>query len=289
MLISMTTIGLLGAGYMGSGLGAMLLGNGHEVLTTVAGRSARTARLVEAAGIPIVSDLSALVDRAEIILVVTPPAAAVDAARALADAAERAPRTGRIVVDLNAVAPSTMEAIAGIVGPAGFDLVDGTISGAPSNWSDTMIYLSGPRAAEVAALVWEPAKPVLVSDLVGAASAVKMCTASVYKGLSGLLAQALRTADHHGVLDVVIEDVQRLEPRPHIAVALATTKADRFVGEMREIAATQAGAGLTADLFTAYANIYADLATTALASEDPETVNRDLDPATVLTGLTKRA
>ena len=41
----------------------------------------------------------------------------------------------------------------------------------------------------------------------GSASAVKMSTASVYKGSVALLTQALRAADHYGVLEHVLDDL----------------------------------------------------------------------------------
>jgi 3-hydroxyisobutyrate dehydrogenase-like beta-hydroxyacid dehydrogenase len=279
----MTTIGLVGAGFMGSAVGAALAGNGHTVLTTLAGRSPRTARLVQAAGLATVDDLTTLAGRSDILLVITPPAVALAAATQI-EAAARTAGTRPLVADLNAVSPSTMDAVAAALD--GLDLVDGSISGGPpTTRSDTLIYLSGPRADELASLGWTPAKPVVVGDTIGTASAVKMCTASVYKGLSGLLAQALRTADHHGVLDHVLADLSGVDERPPVRVAMAVTKADRYVGEMLEIAATQAGAGLTGELFQAYARIYEDLAQTPLAGDDPETLDRTMTAAQVLARL----
>ena len=78
---------------------------------------------------------------------------------------------------------------------AGLELVDGSISGPPP-WTagTTRVYLSGPRAAEVAALPFDGVDAIVVGTRVGAASAVKMSTASVYKGTSALLLQALRAA-----------------------------------------------------------------------------------------------
>jgi 3-hydroxyisobutyrate dehydrogenase-like beta-hydroxyacid dehydrogenase len=283
MVEPMTTIGLVGAGYMGSAVGATLKGNGHDVLTTLAGRSPRTVRLVQTAGLATVADLTALVGQADIVLVVTPPAAALTAAGEIS-AAARTAGARPLVADLNAVSPSTMDAIARALG--GLDLVDGSISGGPpTTSSDTVVYLSGPRADELASLGWTPARPIVVGDVVGTASAIKMCTASVYKGLSVLLAQALRTADHHGVLDYVLADLSGLDERPQIRVAMATTKADRYVAEMLEIAATQAGAGLTGDLFEAYARVFEDLARTPLAGDVPETLDRTMTAAQVLARL----
>jgi hypothetical protein len=56
------------------------------------------------------------------------------------------------------------------------------------------------------------------------------------------------------------------------SIAVSTTKSGRFVGEMREIAATQAGAGLTPALFEAMAEVYAALAKSPLAAQAPEDV-----------------
>ncbi len=74
-----------------------------------------------------------------------------------------------------------------------------------------------------------------------------MCTASVYKGRSAVLAQALRTARAHGVVDHVLADLAAAglaDPdRIGTALGIASAKAWRYVAEMEEIAATQAGAG----------------------------------------------
>ena len=106
----------------------------------------------------------------------------------------------RLVADLNAVSPETARGL-------GVD-VDGSISGPPPVAAGTTrIYLSGPRAGEVAALPFDGVEVVVVGDEVGAASAVKMSTASVYKGSVALLTQALRAADHYGVLEHVLADL----------------------------------------------------------------------------------
>jgi 3-hydroxyisobutyrate dehydrogenase-like beta-hydroxyacid dehydrogenase len=285
-LPDMTTIGLVGAGHMGAGLGWALREGGHEVVTTLAGRSARTARLAHAAGVATLADLDAVVAAAEVVLVVTPPGAAPDAAAAIA-AAAAATGARPLVADLNAVSPSTVEGIGLALGRAGLDLVDGSISGPPPTVTPgARIYLSGPRAGEIAELAWRHVTPVVVGEDVGRASAVKMCTASVYKGLTGLLAQAMRTAAHHGVLDTVLADLDGLGGRtPQVGVAVSATKAHRYVAEMHEIAATQAGAGLPPSLFEAYAEVYTGLSQTDLAQQEPESVDRSMTAADVIARL----
>lgn len=270
-------IGLVGAGYMGSGLAISLMRGGHEVVTTVAGRSERTRGLVERAGIGVVADLGALVSLAEIVLVVTPPDAAIDAAQDVSAAAS-ASGSRPVVVDLNAIAPSTVRRAGEILAGAGIDLVDGSISGPPPTARPgARIFLSGPRAAEVAALNWQDVVPILVDGPIGQASAVKMSTASVYKGIAGIVIQALRSADHYGVLDTVVGELgERLAGAAE--VVRAATKADRFVGEMHQIAATQEAAGLTPALFDALAEVFANVATSPLAAENPEDVADDARP-----------
>jgi 3-hydroxyisobutyrate dehydrogenase-like beta-hydroxyacid dehydrogenase len=288
MTTARPTIGLIGAGHMGSALGAALLAGGHPVLTALDGRSARTARFVAENGIAVVSGLPELVTAAEVLLVVTPPAAALPAATSLAEAA-RATGASPLVVDLNAIAPSTVDAVAAVLAEARLGLVDGSISGPPPTVRPgARIYLSGPDATRVAGLAWTGVAPIVVGPDVGTASAVKMCTASVYKGLVGLFTQAIRAGAHYGVLEPVLSDLATGGHDPLGAVAVAATKAARFVPEMHEIAAAQAAAGLPASLFEAFAEVYTELARTALAGGDPESIDRDLSAADLVAGLAPR-
>jgi len=281
----MKVIGLVGAGHMGSGLGWALREGGHDVVTSLAGRSERTARLASEAGLRIVAGPAEVLAEADVVLVVTPPGAALAAAREIA--ATTGPARP-LVADLNATSPATAAAAAEVVTAAGFDFVDGSISGPPPTVRPgARIYLSGPRAAEVAALRWTHARPVVVGDRVGAASAVKMSTASVYKGLMGLMTQAIRAAGAYDVLEPVMADLGEGFGTPY-EVALAATKAHRYVAEMHEIADAQAAAGLTPALFEAFAEIWAEVADRPLADGRPETVFREITARQVADGLPTR-
>lgn len=275
------TVGIVSPGHMGSGLGFSLQRGGARVVSTVAGRSPRTVRL--AAALELLPDLDAVVAVSEVLLVVTPPAAAVAAAEAIAASARR---TGGapLVVEMNAVAPATLTAVRSALGT--LDLVDGSISGGPPSVVDgTHLYFSGTRAAEVAGLPWTGVVTRVVGDDVGRASALKMCTASVYKGTAGLWAQAMVTADRHGVLDEFLADVGRNVPALPDDVPRAATKAHRYVGEMREIAATQREAGLSGDLFEAMAGVWEQVAGGSLAAEDPESVDVTMPAGEIVAGL----
>lgn len=254
---------------MGSTVGRAPLAGGAEVVTTLDGRSVRTARLAREAGIECLPDLDAVAGAADVVLSIAPPDRAESIARAVAEAASRA--GGRpLVADLNAISPAMARSIESA---ADFDVVDGSISGPPpTRAGTTRIYLSGRRAADVAALPFAGVATVVVGDEVGSASAVKMSTASVYKGSSAVLMQALRTAYANGVLQFVLDDLGELADGAALRLALAASKSGRYVGEMHEIASTQSSAGLTRDLVEAMAAVYAEVAETPLAAEAPEDV-----------------
>ena len=173
---------------------------------------------------------------------------------------------------------------------AGLELVDGSISGGPPRVDyRTRVYVSGPRASELAesAPAWLDVRAVGAE--VGVASAVKMCTASVYKGYTALLTHALVTAHANGVLAEVLDDLHDSFPaqidRAARLLAVSTTKAGRYVGEMREIADTQASAGLTPALFEAMAEVYGHLAETDLGAAAPESIAPEPPLEEVLEGL----
>jgi 3-hydroxyisobutyrate dehydrogenase-like beta-hydroxyacid dehydrogenase len=283
----MSTVAIVSPGYMGAGLGWALREGGARVVATVRGRSERTRRLAEQAGLELLPTLFDVVAVADVVLSVTPPGQAVAAAQTIANAA-RESGAKPVVADLNAVSPSTMATIAEVW--AGLPVVDGSISGAPpSVHPGARVFLSGVKAVDVAALPWAGAiEPVVLGTGIGSASAVKMCTASVYKGLNGLVTQAIRVAAQHGVLDQVLEDLGTNGLDGSAGVISAATKAHRYVGEMREIAATQRDAGLTPALFEAFAAVYADVAGTALAEGDPESIDRTMPPAEIARRLNSK-
>ena len=263
-------VGLLGSGHMGAGLGWALREGGAEVCTTLAGRSERSARFADQAGLTVLPDLDALLLTADVVLVVTPPGAARDAA---IDLASSAARTGArpLIADLNAIAPTTAGGLAEILAASGLDLVDGSISGPPP-WvrPGARLYFSGSRAAEVAALPWTHVTATDLGTTPGSAKALKMSTAGVYKGLVGVFTQAIRSAHAHDVLDAVLADLRDSGYDLLPDVAIAATKSGRYVAEMHEIALTQAAADLDPALFTAFAAVFADISRTALANADPE-------------------
>ena len=208
-------------------------------------------------------------------LSIVPP----DQARATAAAiAAAAGRTGArpLVSDWNAVAPATAGRSSGCSrrpGSSSSTARSPAARRAPTTGRASTCPARAPRRSRSGAPAWIDAH--VVGEEIGLASAVKMCTASMYKGSTALLAHALLTAHAHGVLPQVLDDLHDSFPaqidRAARSIAVSTTKAGRFVGEMREIAATQAAAGLTSALFEAMAEVYAALARSELAGASPKT------------------
>ena len=257
----MTTIGLLHPGEMGSAVGASARADGARVLWAAEGRGVATRGRAAAAGLEDAGMLGDLVGRSDAIVSVCPPDAAVDLARAVA-----AHRFAGVYVDANAVAPATARAIGEIVEKAGATFVDGgIIGGPPQTRGTTRLYLSGAAAARVAALFARgPLEAVVVPGGPGAASAVKVAYAAWTKGHAALLMAVRALAIAEGVDDVLVAEWKLSQPdlatRSESAVQRNTRKAWRFVGEMEEIAATFATAGLPDGFHEAAAEIYRRLA-----------------------------
>ncbi len=283
----MVTVGIVGPGAMGGAIGRVLTRGGANAVVTVTGRSARTQRLAE--GLSVVPTLDEVVSESAFVLSVVPPGAALDVAGSIADAATR---TGArpLVADLNAVSPTTMEVIATRLDAAGLHVVDGSISGPPPRVAGTtVIYLSGQRAAQVASLDAPGLDLRVVGEAIGTASAIKMSTASFYKGQTAILAQALRAAAANGVLEFVLEDLGRHYPdlvddAPRMLQSIAA-KAGRYVGEMEEIATSQQAAGLPPELFAALAQVFTELSRSAAAARAPEEADAGAKLEDVLASL----
>ena len=283
----MITVGIVSPGAMGAAVGHVLAAAGTRVVTTVEGRSARTRQL--AGGFELLPALDDVVAASEIVLSIVPPGAALEVAGTIAAAADR---TGArpLVSDLNAIAPTTMASVAARLGGAGLSAVDGSISGPPPRVAGTtIIYLSGPRAAQVASLDAPGLELRVVGETIGTASAVKMSTASFYKGQTALFAQAVRAARANDVLELVLDDLRRHYPdfvddAPRLLQSLAA-KSGRYVAEMSEIAASQEQVGLTPDLFTAFAAVYLELSRSEPAGRSPEQADGDANLEDVLAAL----
>ncbi|HMP41822.1 MAG TPA: DUF1932 domain-containing protein, partial [Roseiflexaceae bacterium] len=180
-----------------------------------------------------------------------------------------------LYLDANAIAPQRVVRMAELLASAGIDLVDGGIIGGPAWQPGTALYLAGPRVAEVAACFGSGPLAVRVLDAtIGKASALKICYAAYSKGTTALLAAILAAAEHYQVAQALREQWDHDDPvlatQAERRARQATAKAWRFAGEMEEIAATFAAAGLPDGFHLAAAELYTRLAHFKDAATIPE-------------------
>ena len=109
--MTIRTIAIQSPGDMGSGVGRDLVARGFRAVTCLAGRSERSRKLAGAAGLEIAESLDALVETADLLLSILPPAAAESFA---GEAAAAMRRTGArpAVAECNAISPATAGRIA---------------------------------------------------------------------------------------------------------------------------------------------------------------------------------
>ena len=285
------TVGIVSPGAMGSAVGAAYLAAGNRVVTTVAGRSDRTIGLAEQAGLELLPDLDAVVSESELVLSIVPPGEAGVNAAAIAAAAGR---TGSrpLVRGLERGLAGDRARARTVLAEADLELVE-------------RLYLRRPAACRL------PHARLSLRTICGRArrggAGVDLCPHCRRHGWP-----RLRREDVHGV------DVQGIEcparartpdraraaaptgahdlggsfprqiERAARMLAVSATKADRYVAEMREIAATQAAVGLTPALFEAMAEVYEDVARSAVAAEAPEAIPSEPDLEDVLDGISPR-
>jgi 3-hydroxyisobutyrate dehydrogenase-like beta-hydroxyacid dehydrogenase len=254
---------------MGASVGAAARSNQHTVLWASQGRSQDTWERARRADLEDIGTVPELVRTSGIVLSVCPPHAAADVAHTVAELG-----FSGIYVECNAVSPNRTRAIQRIVEDAGADYVDGGIIGGPAWTRDakTHLYLSGPRAEEVAAcFAGSPLVTPVLSERIGAASAIKMGYAAFTKGTTALLTAILGMVEKEGVrADLARQWGDTFTQQTIRRVCANTAKAWRFEGEMYEIAATFSDAGLPGEFHQAAAQIYKRLASFKDREEAPQ-------------------
>jgi 3-hydroxyisobutyrate dehydrogenase-like beta-hydroxyacid dehydrogenase len=282
-----STIAVVGTGDMGSAVGAACLRQGYRVITDLTGRTEASRQLAARAEIEDLGSLPAVVAAADIVLSIVPPAAAAGFARCAAAAIEQA-SARPVFVDCNAVSPATARSIAALFESSGAAFVDvGIVGPAPRAGvaTPTRFYVSGEARAHVLALDVPELALIDMGPEAGRASAIKMTYAAMNKGVDALYTAVLMAAERLGVRGELMDEFQKSQTHEAARMAaripyLAAT-AKRYVGEMREIAATFESAGVSPEFHRGAEWVYAQLARTSYAGETRATLprHRSLDDA----------
>lgn len=241
-MIGMTTIGFLHPGQMGVSLAANV-GGGAKTVWAGQGRSPATAERAASASIGDVGSVAALTETCDVVVSICPPAAAISVA-------DEVVATGfdGIYIDANAIAPATSKQI----GAKFTSYIDGGVIGPPANKpGTTRLYLAGPGADGVAKY-WDGSaldvRAISDSAAEAKASALKMAYAGWTKGRAALLLAVNALAESADVADVLRAEWDISQPgitaESTAMIPQLSAKAWRFAGEMEEIAASMAEAGV---------------------------------------------
>ena len=274
--MALRTIAILSPGNMGAAVGRALRENGYDVVTNLDGRSERTRALASEAGFRAVSGMDGIVKESDLVMSILVPSEVISVAR---EAAAAMNRTGAApaFADCNAVSPDTARELGEIIEAAGGRYVDaGIIGGPPGTGAPPRFYASGPHEAILSELDGKGILVPLLGGEVGRASGIKMCYASMTKGVSALQTAALVAAYRLGLSGELEEELSSSR-----AKALAEMqslielpgKAFRWVGEMEEIAATFESVGVTGHFHQGAAEVFRMVADSPLGDERPETID----------------
>lgn len=169
---------------------------------------------------------------------------------------------GQIFVDINSVSPETKRADAAAVERSGAGFVECAVMAPIAPYGLTVpILLGGKAAGELAALL-NPAgmKMDVVTDVVGRASAIKMCRSIMIKGIEALSVECFLTARQYGVEDTIIASLNETFPQldwkklAGYLISRVVQHGRRRAAEMREVAATVDTIGLHPVMATATAD-----------------------------------
>jgi len=239
------TVVVIAMGEMGAGIAKRLTSRGARVRTSLKGRSEGSARRAREAGAQIFEDDGALLEGADFVLSIVPPAAARSLAERLAPALQAVARKP-VYVDCNAVSPATVAEVAAVLAPSGCPFADCGILGIlslPPNGEHLgpRIYLSGPAAQEAAVLTNYGLDMRVLGGEIGMASALKCSYAALGKGVIAIGAEMILGAQRAGVDEALRRELAANQPQLWASLSRQlpdiNSKAYRWVAEMEEIAA----------------------------------------------------
>ncbi|MGW1374746.1 DUF1932 domain-containing protein [Streptomyces sp. NPDC002446] len=251
-----TTVGLLHPGSMGAAFGAQLRRQNVRVLWCTEGRSSRSRLRAENAGLEGVQNLVQLVARADVLLALCPPAAAVDVAQQVVGCGFR----GGLYIEANAITPRRVGDIAELLPSA--VVIDGAVVGSPPvGGKQPTLYLSGDPdgcSQATALFVGSDVKTHVLGAEVGAASALKLSYSSYQKASRVLAALAYGVADASGVADELLK-IAGKRGGSYLAetgyIPKTASRAWRWGPELDDAAALLREAGLPDDLMRAASRV----------------------------------
>lgn len=267
------TIAVVGTGDMGSAVGRVLLNAGHRVVTAMENRSTASRKLADDAGLEDLGTLARVIAECDLFLSILPPAHAFEVASQAAELIRQSANTP-IYADCNAVSPESVQRIAAEFERRSIPFVDVGIVGPapkPGKRGGTRFYVAGPGREAVLDLNASEIGFIDMGATIGRASALKMCYAALNKGANALYTNVLLAGRRLGVEAELLQEFAASQPeaveRMTRRVPFLAADAERFAGEMAEIAATFDQAGVSGDFYRGAEWVFKILASSALAHE----------------------
>ncbi|HZL31776.1 MAG TPA: DUF1932 domain-containing protein [Pseudolabrys sp.] len=253
------TVAIIAPGNMGAGVAKRLSENKVTVLTSLAGRSAASAKRAAEAGMQPVEDRR--LTEADFLLSIVPPGDSLALAKRLTPiltAANNKP----VYVECNAVSPTTMLSIADIIKPTGCAFVGAGIIGPPPKpgSTNTKFYASGPHAKDFAVMNDHGLIVRVLEGPLTAASALKMSYAGITKGFTALGAAMMLAATRGGSAQALKAELAESIPGLDAFLTRMTpamySKAYRWVAELDEISTFVGKDYAENEMFAAAARFY---------------------------------
>jgi 3-hydroxyisobutyrate dehydrogenase-like beta-hydroxyacid dehydrogenase len=203
-------VALVGAGRMGSAMGARVAGAGHDLVVFNRTRS-RADDLAQQTGAQVADNARDAAEVAEVCLVSLSDDAAVTATYLDDSGLIAGVQSGAVVCDLSTVAPATVRGLSPLVAQKGAVLIDTPVSGSVSTVeSGTLTVMVGGDhdALDRARPVLEAfAKSIFHMGDVGAGATMKLVVNSLVHSLNVAVSEALVLADNAGLDRETVYDI----------------------------------------------------------------------------------
>ncbi len=248
------TIGFIGFGEAGFNLARGLCGAGASRLFAY-DINAHTPRLGERIHQRAQASETGLLDSSESLARASDILLSTVTADAAVEAAEQTSpflQARHLYADLNSVSPATKQAIEGIITATGAQFVEAAIMASVPPYGHRVPMLLGGEAANQFVEQMAPygMRLDVISDQVGAASAVKMCRSIVIKGLEALLFECALGASRFGADERVFASLDETLPGVNwgelagYMISRVLEHGERRAREMEEVAETLRAIGV---------------------------------------------
>lgn len=248
-------IALIGFGEVGQRFGREFLATGlfdvatYDILFNNSPAGAALRETARALKIEAAASAAAAAEGARIVF----SCVTATAAKEVAEEAGTYLTPGQFFVDINSVSPETKRADAAAVDRSGAFYVECAVMAPVAPYGIKVPILLGGRHGKELAAILNPVgmKMEMASEVIGQASAIKMCRSIMIKGIEALAVECFLTSRRYGVEDTIIASLEETFPQMDweklagYLIARVVQHGRRRAAEMREVADTETAIGLT--------------------------------------------